>query len=300
MSDFGVSGIIAALKAEELMKGSQLFGQIESLRTSIAYKSGEGVVGFDDYFKTLIEAVDAIPKLQLEDNVAPGAETAYTIQLTQEVERIVDECDRLFRRLNQFEGKLRDAERSVHNQKAEFVAWYMLAAGVILKDLESKLPQTKLADLANAEFSRLIGGLDVILSSLLDAVKIETKRVETHKSSQKEKYQLGRDQANASWTSSLPAFGNSFTDDQGKVSGVQELDDEDVPVPVKTPPSISGIGDTLRIITPEDIRASQKCVCESNEVYGGHRDSCPQSKNYKEPAAIKSARRKLVEEVEEL
>lgn len=272
MSDFGVSGIIAALKAEELMKDSQLFGQIETLRTSIAYKSGEGVVGFDDYFKTLAEAVDAIPKLVLEDNVAPGAETTYTIQLTQEVERIVDECDRLFRRLNQFEGKLRDAERSVNNKKAEFVAWYMLAAGVILKDLESKLPQTKLADLANAEFSRLIGGLDVVLSSLLDAVKIETKRVETHKSSQKEKYQLGKDQANASWTSSLPAFGNSFTDDQGKVSGVQELDDEDVPVPVKTPPSISGIGDTLRIIVPED-----KPVTES-----------------------KSARRKLIEEVEEL
>lgn len=271
MSDFGVSGIIAALKAESLMEGSQLFGQIEFLRTSVAYKSGEGVVGFDDYFKTLIEAIDAIPKLQLEDNVAPGAETTYTIQLTQEVERIVDECDRLFRRLNQFEGKLRDAERSVNNQKAEFVAWYMLAAGLILKDLESKLPQNKLADLAQAEFSRLLGGLDVVLASLLDAVKIETKRVETHKSSQKEKYQLGKDQANASWTSSLPAFGNSYSEDQGNVSGVQEMDDTDVPEPVKAVPQISiGIGDTLRIIKPEDSKPAQ------------------------------SARRKLVEEVEEL
>ena len=258
MSDFGVSGIIAALKAESLMEGSQLFGQIEFLRTSVAYKSGEGVVGFDDYFKTLIEAIDAIPKLQLEDNVAPGAETTYTIQLTQEVERIVDECDRLFRRLNQFEGKLRDAERSVNNQKAEFVAWYMLAAGLILKDLESKLPQNKLADLAQAEFSRLLGGLDVVLASLLDAVKIETKRVETHKSSQKEKYQLGKDQANASWTSSLPAFGNSYSEDQGNVSGVQEMDDTDVPEPVKAVPQISiGIGDTLRIIKPEDSKPAQ-------------------------------------------
>jgi hypothetical protein len=274
VSDFGVSGIIAALKAEKLMEGSQLFSQIDSLRTTIGYKSGEGKVGFDDYFKTLVDAVDAIPKLTLEDNVAPGAETTYTIQLTQEVERIVDECDRLFRRLNQFEGKLRDAERSVLNQKAEFVAWYMLAAGLVLKDLESKLPQTKLADLAQAEFSRLVGGLDIVLTSLLDAVKIETKRVDQHKASQKEKYQLGKDQANASWTSSLPAFGNSFAEDQGNVSGVQEMDDTDVPEPVKAKPQISvGIGDTLRIIKPED--------------------TVP-------VAAQKSSRRKLIDEVEEL
>jgi hypothetical protein len=297
VSDFGVSGIIAALKAESLMEGSQLFGQIESLRTSIAYKSGEGVVGFDDYFKTLIDAIDAIPKLQLEDNVAPGAETTYTIQLTQEVERIVDECDRLFRRLNQFEGKLRDAERSVNNQKAEFVAWYMLAAGVILKDLESKLPQTKLADLAQAEFSRLIGGLDVILSSLLDAVKIETKRVEQHKSTQKEKYQLGKDQANASWTSSLPAFGNSFAEDQGNVSGVQEMDDTDVPEPVKAKPQIS-IGDTLRIIKPEDTQSVK--VVDVVEIKRPEPDPNRHYNKFMEGEVPKSPRRKLVDEVEEL
>jgi hypothetical protein len=280
MSDFGVSGIIAALKAEELMKGSQLFDQITKLAGSLSYISNNEKYSFDDYFKQLTDSIDAIPRLQLSDDVAPGAETTYTIQLTQEVERIVDECDRLFRRLNQFEGKLRDAERQVNNQKAEFVAWYMLAANVILKDLESKLPQTKLANLAEAEYSRLIGGLDVVLESLLDAVKIETDRVSQHKATQKEKYNLGKDQANASWTSSLPAFGNAFAEDQGDVSGVQELD-EDVPVPIKAKPQIS-IGDTLRILKPED--ASSSAVVKTEVV-----EEKP-----------KSARRKLVEEVEEL
>lgn len=275
MSDFGVGGIIASLKAEVLMKDSQLFGQIETLRASISYVTDGEKSSFDDYFKKLVGEVDSIPKLVLSDDVAPGAETTYTIQLTQETERIVDECDRLYRRLNQFEGKLRDAERSVNNQKAEFVAWYMLSAGLVLKDLESKLPQTKLADLAEAEFSRLIGGLDVVLTSLLDAVKIETKRVDQHKASQKEKYNLGKDQANASWTSSLPAFGNSFSEDQGNVSGVQEMDDEDVPAPVKAKPQIS-IGDTLRIIKPEDTTQAAP-VGES-----------------------KTSRRKLIDEVEEL
>lgn len=251
--DFGVSGVMSALKAESLMKDSQLFEQIAQLRASVGYVTEDGKLGFDDYFKTLVAAIDAIPKLQLQDNVAPGTETDYTIQLTQAVEIIVDECDRVFRRLNQFEGKLRDAERQVNNKRAEFVAWYMLAAGLLLKDLDSKLPQTKIAALAEGEFSRLFSGLDVVLASLLDAIKIETKRVEQHKASQKEKYNLGKDQANASWTSSLPAMGNAFTEDRGDVSAVQEMDDEDVPKPIKTQPQIS-IGDTLRIIKPEETK----------------------------------------------
>lgn len=292
------SGVMSALSAEELLKDSRLFDEIKTLQQNIAYTSEEGKASFDDYFKKLTDEVNAIPKLQLEDDVAPGTETTYTIQLTQACENIVDECDRVYRRLNQFEGKLREAERAVKNQKASFVAWYMLAASALLKDLDDiKLPQTKIADLANAEYSRLIGGLDVTLETLLEAVKIETNRVAQHKSTQKEKYNLGKDQANASWTSSLPAFGNAFTEDRGDVSGVQEMDEEDVPAPMKTKPQIS-IADTLRIIRPEEklVKGAQKCVCDSNEVYGGHRDNCPQSQNYKEPKKVQSARRKLIEE----
>jgi hypothetical protein len=275
-----ISGVMNALKAEELLKDSQLFDQIEKLCGNISYGSGEGKLAFDDYFKHLVESIDAIPKLQLEDDVATGTETTYTIQLTQEVERIVDECDRIFRRLNQFEGKLREAERRVNNQKAEFVAWYMLAASVLLKDLEDiKLPQAEIRKLGEAEFSRLMHGLDVVLTTLLDAVKIETNRASQHKATQKEKYNLGRDQANASWTSSLPAFGNSFTEDRGDVSGVQEMDDTDVPVQVKAKPQIS-IGDTLRIIKPEDAQIKGTFVKTGDP----------------KPATPLSPRRKLIEE----
>lgn len=249
-----ISGVMNALKAEELLKGSQLFDQIEKLYADISYRTVDGKLSFDDYFKSLVDAIDATPKLVLADNVAPGTETTYSIQLTNELDRIVDECDRIFRLLNQFEGKLKEAERQVLNQRSEFVAWYMLAAATLLKDLEDiKLPQARIAALGEAEFSRLMHGLDVVLMTLLDAVKIETSRTSQHKATQKEKYNLGRDQANASWTSSLPAFGNSFTEDRGEVSGVQELDDEEVPAQIKAKPQIS-ISDSLRIIKPEEIK----------------------------------------------
>lgn len=248
----GISGIMSALKAESLLGESQLFDQIKTLCTNLTYNTEDGKFAFDDYFKTLVEAIDAIPKLELENDVAPGTETLYTIQLTQSAEMIVDECDRIFRRLNQFEGKLRDAERKINNQKAEFVAWYMLAAISLFKDLDDvKLPVAETRKLGEAEFSRLMGTLDVAVLSLIDAVKIETSKVAQHKAAQKEKYNLGKDQANATWTSTLPAFGNAFSEDRGNTSGVQELDEEDVPEPIRQKPSIK-ISDTLRVIKPQE------------------------------------------------
>lgn len=246
-----ISGVMAALKAETLLGESQLFDQIKKLCTDLTYSTVDGKLAFDDYFNALVSDIDAIPKLELENDVAPGTETVYTIQLTQSAEMIVDECDRIFRRLNQFEGKLREAERTINNQKAEFVAWYMIAAITLFKDLDDiKLPMAETRKLAEAEFSRLMSNLDVKVTSLLEAIKIESGKVTAHKATQKEKYNLGKDQANATWASTLPALGNAFSEDRGKTSGVQEMDDEDVPAQIKAKPSVS-IGDSLRIISPD-------------------------------------------------
>jgi hypothetical protein len=248
----GISGVMSALKSEVLLADSQLFEQIKTLCADLQYSTADGKFAFDDYFTTLVEAIDAIPKLELENDVAPGTETTYTIQLTTTAEQIVDECDRVFRRLNQFEGKLKEAERKVNNQKAEFVAWYMLAANALLKDLDDlKLPQQEIRKLGEAEFSRHMRGLDVAVSTLLDAIKIESGKVAAHKAAQKEKYNLGKDQANASWTSTLPAFGNAVSSDRSDQLNAVQQEDEDTPEPLTRRPTI-GIGDTLRVLNPDD------------------------------------------------
>ena len=219
------------------------------LCANLLYSTEDGKFAYNDYFQTLADAIDAIPKLELENDVAPGTETAYAIELTQSAEQIVDECDRIFRRLNQFEGKLKEAERKINNQRAEFVAWYMLAAITLFRDLEDvKLPMAETRKLGEAEFSRLMGGLDVAVLTLIDALKIEAGKVSQHKAAQKEKYNLGRDQANATWASTLPAFGNAVSSERPGTSGVQEMD-EDLPEPIRAYPPI---GDTLRIIKPQE------------------------------------------------
>jgi hypothetical protein len=131
----------------------------------------------------------------------------------------------------------------------------MLAANALLKDLDDlKLPQQEIRKLGDAEFSRLMGALDVALTSLLEAVKIESTKVAQHKASQKEKYNLGKDQANASWTSTLPAFNNAVAERNENLSAVQELDDvpEVISHPAKVTITPLAIQDTLRIIKPED------------------------------------------------
>jgi hypothetical protein len=249
-----ISGVMSALKAESLLAESYLFDQIKTLCSNLTYNTEDGKFAYDEYFKTLVDAIDAIPKLELENDVAPGTETTYTIELTQSAEQIVDECDRIFRRLNQFEGKLKEAERKINNQRAEFVAWYMLAAITLFRDLDDiKLPMAEMRKLGEAEFSRLMGGLDTAVLTLIEGIKIESSKVSAHKAAQKEKYNLGKDQANATWASTLPAFGNAVASERPGTSGVQEMDDEDVPEQIKQP---SFIRESLRIKQPEEIKGT--------------------------------------------
>jgi hypothetical protein len=281
----GVSGVMNALRAEELLKDSELFAKIDKLCADLQYNTQETRFAFDDYFQSLVEAIDAIPKLELDNDVAPGTETLYTIQLTQSAEQIVDECDRLYRRLNQFAGKLREAERKIENLRAEFVAWYMVSASILLGDLEDvKLPQTEVRKLAESQFSRLMHNMDVALTTMIEAVKIEVQKVNHHKTAQKEKYEYGQDQANASYASTLPAFGNAFAEERGSTSVVEQDDEEDVPQQIKEKPSI--IGDALRILTPS----------EPKGTFVKHGDAKPVTPVVNDDAP--TPRRKLIEEEE--
>ena len=244
------NGILQAFKAEALLAEADILTRIEKLRKSLRYSTAGEEVSFNDYLQTLREAVDAIPKLELEPDVAPHTETMYSIQLVTSMEKIVDSCDLVLRRLAHFLGRLRDAERQINNLKAEFIAWYLLAAAALIAGLEEtmpvKLPAKEVRMLAEAEFSRLMANFDLKVMSVLEDLKLEYERVSQHKATQKEKHNLGKDQANASWTSSLPSFGNALPENErvGKLAQEQDLDlDEggNIPEFVSREPQISDV-----------------------------------------------------------
>lgn len=310
-----VSGAMAALKAAALLgEDSELLVKIRELKQNLQYNTDSQKFALVDVLHKIADEIDNIPKLELDNNIQPGTETTYQIQLTQVAEQIVNECDRLYQKINQFSGKLREAERQVQNLHAAFGGWYVMAVNLLFKDMDDvKLPLAEARKIADAEFSELLGGLDTALITLIEQTKQEKDRIAHYKAAQKEKYDYGIDQANATYASTLPAFGNAFTEDRGNVAGVQEPDDEDEPITRK--PIIAS--DTLRILSPETqikgtfvktgdpqparvIDYDKLCTCgNSNAAYGGHRDQCPQSPVYQAQPERVDARRKLIEEEDE-
>lgn len=282
------NGIVQSFKAEVLLKDSDLLERIESLRKNLQYSTEGQRVSFNDYLITIRDAVDSIPKLELDNDVAPGTENAYSIQLVHAMDQIMSDSDRTLRKLAGFQGRLRDAERQINNLKAEFMAWYLLAASSLLAGLEDiKLPAKELRMLAEAEFSRLLTNLDLKVMSVLEDLKLEFDRVAQHKSTQKEKHNLGKDQANASWTSSLPAFGNAIPENERTDKLLREAeedqDEEDtdgVPSFISRKPKIGDVqddqaklnaakpGDTVVIRHTENVKPQIAKIKDEVEIKG--------------------------------
>jgi hypothetical protein len=203
------TSVLNALKAEELLQGSFVLSQIDTLRNSLQYSTDSQTVSFDDMYLKLQGQVDGLPKLKLETAVATGTENQYIMQLVKALEEIYDQSDTLVRRVIHYQSKLKNAAAQIKKLSAAFNAWYTLAASELLEENSVKFPASQLKDLANSEFSRLMKNTDVEIDSLISAVAVQSEQIKQWKKTQQEKFGLGRDQANASWTSSLPNFGEA-------------------------------------------------------------------------------------------
>src|SRR5208282_644664 len=92
-----------------------------------------------------------------------------------------------------------------------------------------------------AEFSRLLSNLDVKIDNLISSVEHQIEEARQHKKIQSEKHSLGKDQANASWTSKMTNFGGiapSRADDMAQIPDDEEEDDDEVPAFVSRRPQV--------------------------------------------------------------
>lgn len=240
--------VMNALKSENLLAGSVLLTQIDELRISLQYKSDGQVFGYDDYYLVLQKQIENISRINLESEVATGTESQYQVQLIIALEAVFDDCERVMTKLLHFQSKLLVAQERMETLKASFVAWYALAAQQYLTTYDIDLSKLVIADLAKAEFERLILGLDVEVNSLIAAVQVQIKTVNKRKQTAQEKFNLGKDQANAVWTGTLlPAnTGNSSDEGARALLADVEEEDEDVPAFVSKSPQISAEVEEVR------------------------------------------------------
>jgi hypothetical protein len=238
------ASILNHLKAESLLEDSHVLTQIDVLRNGLRYKTDGEEVSFDDFFQTLQAEIGAVPRIELESTISPGCESEYQIQLVTALERVFDEADRVLNRLLFFQSKLRAAQQQFQVLEVTFIAWYSIAATEYLNapDFKAiKLNATAIKALAQSEFGRLMQGVNIDVETLLEVTKVLSKQILSHKTVAQEKYNLGKDQVNASWTSNnLPPEGIAGGEEgQELITPTEpEEDAEEVPAFVSKTPAI--------------------------------------------------------------
>jgi hypothetical protein len=244
--------ILNAVKSENLLAGSILLTQIEELRISLRYRSDGELFSYDDYFLVLQKQIEGISRISLDTEIGPGHESQYQIQLINALENVFDDCERVTIKLLSFQSKLLVAKERMETLRASFVAWYALAVQQYLSSYDIDLSKMVIADLARAEYERLIGGLDVEVGSLLAAVEVQVKTVKKRKQTAQEKFNLGKDQANAVWTGSLLPGNIGNNSDPGareRLIQSEEEDDDEVPAYVSRQAKVSEIEEIRGVFT---------------------------------------------------
>lgn len=212
------SSLLNSLMAENLLHGTSIIAQITALSEKMVYHNDGKEYTFDEYYEKLDRETEQVSRLDLLRSIAPGTESQYQIQLATAMERVNSDCARMTHRILHFKAKLSTALAESKKVSASFTAWYILAATAELKDNPAKLPQASIKALAESEFSRLFSGIHTEIESTMEALKVQLEQIKEHKKSQQEKYSMGKDQANASWTGNLPDFGTSSDPGAAKLS----------------------------------------------------------------------------------
>ena len=225
------SAIIEALKAETLLQDSYLFQMITQLKDSLRYKSDGELISFDDFFLKLENRVDSLSKLKLQPTVVPGTENQYIIQLATALETILDEAEREEQKVIHYEAKLKDAASQIKKLGAVFCVWYTLAAAEKINQFNLELSATHLRTLGEAEYSRLMENLDQSVLSLVTAVQTTKQRLKIHTKTQQTKFELGKDQSNASWTNTIPGMGSTVSSERSDTLVEKSEVEDDVSEP---------------------------------------------------------------------
>jgi hypothetical protein len=234
------AAIFNAVKAEQLLAGSDLLTQIEEFRKELRYTTDGIAFSYDDYYTVLQKQISALPHLQLDSEVPSGTESQYQVMLITALEKIYTDIERISLKLSHFQSKIKSAEERSASIKASFVAWYSLALDDYLTQCDKKLPATTIANLASSEFERMMQGVSIELSNIVLAVKVQVEILNKRKKTAQEKFSLGKDQANASWTARLLPADKGTSSDPGAQSLLVTDEEEDYEVPafVSKQPSI--------------------------------------------------------------
>jgi hypothetical protein len=221
--------ILNQLAAESLLEGSFVLTQIETLRKSLATNSDGVAISYDDYYERLQKQLDEIDSLELKLSVGPGTENQYMVELISALDQISSDANRVSLKAYKFLSMLKNAQSEAKKLSGVFVAWYTIAATEFIAEKNIKLGAPIVKTLGESEFSRLLGGLDSALETLIVAVGIQVKQIEEHRKLQKEKFGYGQKQCDSNFLHSIPDFGGYGANPDGAIKKREPKEEPEVP-----------------------------------------------------------------------
>jgi hypothetical protein len=200
-----------ALSAERLLKDTFALNQVEALKArlkSFYLDDGDSHLTYEQAFNKLVDQAANITGIELDHTVVPGNEIYYQQRILSLHTQVIEAINRLTIRASKFKSNLLNRRRELEMCRGIFTPFYTMAADEEMKDYGATLKASYMKSFTEAQFSSLMDGADLDLTSLIDATTLFiTFLKDTAKLSSK-KYDLCVDQVNA-------ALANGRVDYQG-------------------------------------------------------------------------------------
>lgn len=189
---------ISLFSAEALLGDAPIIKQLEKLTRDINYKTEEGeTISVGDFYSKLNRDIAHIPILELDSKIVPGTEYAYILQVTNSLQTFLDKIESVNVKAIFFQSRLKGIRQALNNAGATFSAWYQIALSHTLKQADIKINVTTIKSLADSEFSRLVGGVDIDIEAMIESMEVQLALLKSNKSLALEKYKMAKDQVNA-------------------------------------------------------------------------------------------------------
>jgi hypothetical protein len=216
--------VMSGLEAESLLKDSILLTRIEHIHGLLQAKSDGTNISLDDRYREIRAAISRIPGISLQASVPTKQGGRYQNELLLALEAIQDQVETLNHEAIHFQGQLLRIKADIEEISGSFKSWYFVAALEFLKQAGIKLPAQTVKDLALSEFNRLMNQSNLTVTNLIEALKVEMKRLDSKHKTAKLKFEMGREQANISY---MPLPESQGTGMQPRFGLLQEVEEEE-------------------------------------------------------------------------
>lgn len=215
---------VKIFSAETILNGAPILDQINSIKSTLVYKTENGNISIDDYYTNLCSLIGQVKSFDLRPQIPSGGEYAYLLEVTNSLQSVLDEIEMISVKAVFFQARLKSIQKNIDNAASTFSAWYQIALSHALKENDIKIPVSAVKSLGDSEFSRLMDGHDLNIEAMIQSMDIQIGLLKSNKNLCQDKYKMAKEQVNASISNLAPT--SEFGNEQVRLPAYRKLIDK--------------------------------------------------------------------------